>query len=36
MRMKFDSREDMVRVVELGTVEGLRQAVGQMDGVLDG
>jgi uncharacterized protein YndB with AHSA1/START domain len=35
MQMKFDSREDMEKIVELGTVEGLQGAVGQMDGVLD-
>jgi uncharacterized protein YndB with AHSA1/START domain len=34
MRMSFESREDMERIVELGTVDGLRGAVGQMDGLL--
>ena len=34
MRSAFESREDMERVVNMGTVEGLRQAVSQMDGVL--
>ena len=34
MRMTFDTREDMERIVEMGTVEGLQQAIGQMDGLL--
>jgi uncharacterized protein YndB with AHSA1/START domain len=34
MRMAFETREDMERIVELGTVEGARQAVEQMDGLL--
>jgi len=36
MRSKFDSREDMEKLVDMGMVEGLRQAVGQMDGLLTG
>jgi uncharacterized protein YndB with AHSA1/START domain len=35
MRMAFESRGDMEKVVNMGTVEGLQQAVSQMDGVLD-
>jgi uncharacterized protein YndB with AHSA1/START domain len=34
MRMTFETREDMERIVDTGTVEGLRQAVSQMDGLL--
>ncbi|MCA1837291.1 MAG: SRPBCC domain-containing protein [Actinobacteria bacterium] len=34
MRMTFETREDMDRLVDLGAVEGLEQAVGQMDGLL--
>jgi uncharacterized protein YndB with AHSA1/START domain len=30
----FESREEMERIVRMGTVEGLREAVGQMDGLL--
>jgi DNA-binding transcriptional ArsR family regulator len=35
MQSAFESREDMEKVVSTGTVEGLQQAVSQMDGVLD-
>jgi uncharacterized protein YndB with AHSA1/START domain len=31
MRSRFDSREDMERVIEMGTAEGRAQAIGQMD-----
>ena len=34
IRMRFETREDMERIVDTGTVEGLKQAVGQMDGLL--
>jgi uncharacterized protein YndB with AHSA1/START domain len=34
MRSKFDSREDMERVVEMGTPEGREQAIRQMDALL--
>jgi uncharacterized protein YndB with AHSA1/START domain len=34
MRMTFETREDMERIVDLGTVEGLKQAVSQIDGLL--
>jgi len=34
MRMTFETREDMRRIVDMGTVEGLKQAVSQMDGLL--
>ena len=34
MRSTFDSREDMEKVVNMGTAEGLEQAASQMDGVL--
>jgi uncharacterized protein YndB with AHSA1/START domain len=35
MQSAFESRDDMDKVVDMGTVEGLRQAVSQMEGVLD-
>ncbi|OMI40443.1 SRPBCC family protein [Streptomyces sparsogenes] len=35
LRSVFDSREQMERMAEMGMVEGLRQAVGQMDAQLD-
>ena len=34
LRMTFETREDMERIVDTGTVEGLKQGVGQMDGLL--
>ena len=34
IRMTFETREDMERIVDMGTVEGLKQAVSQMDGLL--
>jgi uncharacterized protein YndB with AHSA1/START domain len=34
MRMAFETREDMDRIVDMGTVEGVKQAVGQMDALL--
>ncbi len=34
MRSAFESREDMDKVVESGTVEGLKQAVSQMDSLV--
>jgi uncharacterized protein YndB with AHSA1/START domain len=34
MHLTFESREDMETMVNMGTVEGLRQAVGQIDGLL--
>jgi uncharacterized protein YndB with AHSA1/START domain len=34
MRSTFESLEDMKKIVDTGTVEGLRAAAGQMDGVL--
>jgi uncharacterized protein YndB with AHSA1/START domain len=36
IRMAFESRDDMEKVVRTGTVEGLQQAVGQMDALLAG
>jgi uncharacterized protein YndB with AHSA1/START domain len=36
MRSTLESREDMDRLVELGMVEGLGEAVGQMDALLAG
>jgi uncharacterized protein YndB with AHSA1/START domain len=36
IRMAFESRDDMEKVVSTGTVEGLQQAVGQMDALLAG
>ena len=35
MQSTFESHGDMEKVVNMGTVEGLQQAVSQMDGVLD-
>jgi uncharacterized protein YndB with AHSA1/START domain len=35
MQSAFESREDMEKVVNMGTPEGLQQAVSQMDGVVD-
>jgi hypothetical protein len=32
--MAFENRGDMDRIVDLGAVEGLEQAAGQMDGLL--
>ena len=34
MQSKFESREDMEKIVEMGAVEGLQEAVGQMDDLL--
>ncbi|GAB2880171.1 SRPBCC domain-containing protein [Streptomyces deserti] len=34
LRSVFDSREDMERLVNMGMVEGLQQAVGQIDALL--
>ena len=34
IRMTFETREDMERIVDMGTVEGLKQGVSQMDGLL--
>lgn len=34
MRSTFESREDMDRLVSMGAVEGLQQAIGQMDALL--
>jgi uncharacterized protein YndB with AHSA1/START domain len=34
MRLRFETREDMERLIEMGTPEGLRQAIGQMDALL--
>ena len=34
MRSAFESREDLEKWVSMGTVEGLQQAVGQMDALL--
>jgi uncharacterized protein YndB with AHSA1/START domain len=34
MQSAFESREDMEKVVNMGTPEGLQQAVGQMDDLL--
>jgi uncharacterized protein YndB with AHSA1/START domain len=36
MRSTFESREQMDQIVEMGAVEGFREAVGQMDGLLVG
>jgi len=35
MRSRFESREDMQRMVDMGTVDGLQQAVSQIDGLLE-
>jgi uncharacterized protein YndB with AHSA1/START domain len=34
MRAKFESREDMDKWVDTGSVEGLQEAVGQIDALL--
>jgi uncharacterized protein YndB with AHSA1/START domain len=34
LRMGFETREDLERIVDMGTVEGLKQGVRQMDGLL--
>jgi hypothetical protein len=34
MHLRFESREDMDRTVNVGTVDGLQHAVGQIDGLL--
>ncbi|MGH2982987.1 MAG: hypothetical protein ACRDK5_01835 [Solirubrobacterales bacterium] len=34
MHSTFESREDMERMVRMGVVEGLQQAVAQMDSLL--
>jgi Fe2+ transport system protein FeoA len=34
IRSQFESREAMERMVDMGTVDGLQQAVGQIDGLL--
>ena len=34
MRMTFETREDMERIVDMGTVEALKRGVSQMDGLL--
>jgi uncharacterized protein YndB with AHSA1/START domain len=34
MHSRFESREDMERMVNMGTVDGLQEAVGQIDGLL--
>lgn len=34
MRSRFESREDMERMVDRGTLDGLQQAVDQIDGIL--
>ena len=34
MQLTFENREDMEKLVSMGTVEGLQQAVGQMDALL--
>ena len=36
LRSSFDSREQMEQLVDMGAVEGLQQAVGQMDALLAG
>jgi uncharacterized protein YndB with AHSA1/START domain len=35
MRLMLESREDMERLLSTGVVDGLRQAVGQMDALLE-
>jgi uncharacterized protein YndB with AHSA1/START domain len=36
MRMTFETREDMERIVDLGTVEALKQGVSEMNRLLSG
>jgi uncharacterized protein YndB with AHSA1/START domain len=35
LRSRFASREDMQRMVDMGTVDGLQQAVSQIEGLLE-
>ena len=34
MRLSLETRDDLERIIDQGTVEGLTQAIGQMDGLL--
>jgi hypothetical protein len=34
MKSTFESREDMDKLVEMGMVEGLQEAIAQMDALL--
>jgi uncharacterized protein YndB with AHSA1/START domain len=34
MRLSFESRRDMEKLIEMGTPEGMQQAIGQMDALL--
>jgi hypothetical protein len=34
MRVTLETREDLERIVDRGTVEGWKQAISQMDGLL--
>jgi uncharacterized protein YndB with AHSA1/START domain len=34
LRSTFESREQMQQLIDMGTAEGLQQAVGQMDALL--
>jgi uncharacterized protein YndB with AHSA1/START domain len=36
MRSRFESREDMERMLEMGVFEGMQEAIGQMDALLVG
>ena len=36
MQSRFESREDMEKLLDMGVVEGLQQAVSQMDALLAG
>jgi hypothetical protein len=36
MRVTLETREDMQRIVDRGTVEGWKGAIGQMDDLLAG
>ena len=36
IRFTYQSREEMDKLIEMGTLEGLQQAVGQMDALLEG
>ena len=34
IRLTFETRDDMERIVDMGTVEGLKQGVSRMDSLL--
>ena len=36
IRSTYESREAMDKLIEMGALEGMQQAVGQMDALLEG